>query len=183
MSLTTILFGLIPLIAFVVIDSFAGVRAGIISAVIFALIELVYTLVMYKKIDGITVGSLATVLVFGLLSYRSGSSMYFKMQPVVFGVVFGGVLLLMQAFDKPLLVILMKKYRYILPQEMRDQILQPYFLSFLKKSSLTLGWGFLIHASFVAYAALKMSNWWWLGIRGVGVYLMMFACMMVAKLI
>ena len=183
MNWTTLLFGVLPLIAFVLIDSFAGLKAGIISAVLFALVELAYTLIMYKKIDEITIGSLALVLVFGYLSYRSNNSFYFKIQPVVLGGFFGIVLLVMQFMDKPLLIIIMKKYQYIVPENMRAQMLHPAYLNFLGKVSHVLGWGFLVHAAIVAYAAFYLSNWWWLGIRGLGVYVMMFLCMFMARFI
>ena len=183
MNTTTLLFGVLPLIIFVLIDSFAGLKAGIISAALFAVLELVYTLVVYKQIDGITIGTLATVLILGFLSYKTGSSMFFKLQPVLLGVFFGAALLVMQVLDKPLLVILMEKYRYIVPENLREMMTNPMFIELLKKSSLTLGWGFLIHAGFVAYAAFYMSNWWWLAIRGVGVYVMMFVAMLFARLL
>ena len=78
MNSTTLLFGVLPLIAFVLIDSFAGLKAGIISALLFAVVEVAYSVVVYKKIDEITLGSLALVLIFGYLSYKSGSSFISK---------------------------------------------------------------------------------------------------------
>lgn len=182
MSMTTLLFGVLPLVIFVLIDSFAGLKAGVISAVVFALLELAYTLYVYKTVDGITLGTLATVLIFGLLSYKTGSSLFFKLQPVVLGLFFGLVLLVMQFMGKPLLPLLMEKYQYILPAEMRARTSDPLFIALLKQSSLTLGWGFLAHAGCVAYAVFYMSNWWWLAIRGIGVYVMMFAAMVAARL-
>ena len=181
MNLTTILFGVLPLVIFVLIDSFAGVKAGIISALVFALLELAYTLVMYKQVDGITLTSLGLVLVFGLLTYQTGNDIFFKVQPVLLGIFFGVALLVMQALGKPLLVILMEKYQYIIPESQRFMMLQPAFLNLLKKISLTLGWGFLLHAGLVWYAAFHLSNWWWLAIRGIGVYIMMFGAMFFAR--
>ena len=181
MSMTTLLFGVLPLIIFVMIDSFAGLKAGIISAVVFALLELAYTLYVYKTVDGITLGTLATLVIFGLLSYKTGSSLVFKMQPVILGVLFGTVLLVMQFMGKPLLPLLMEKYQYIIPEDMRARVNDPIFTALLKQSSMTLGWGFLAHAACVAYAAFFMSNWWWLAIRGIGVYVMMFMALIVAR--
>lgn len=183
MNVTTFLMGVVPLVVFVLVDSFSGVKAGIIWALLFALAELVYTLVVYRTVDEITVISLGTVLLFGFLSYKSGNSFFFKMQPVILGVLFGVLMLVMQALGKPLLVILTEKYQYLMPSELRGRLLDPFFLKFLAKCSLTLGVGFLVHAGLVAYAALKMSNWWWLALRGLGVYVMMFLSMLIARLL
>lgn len=181
MNMTTLLFGVLPLIAFVIIDSFAGLKAGIISALLFAALELTYTLVMYKKVDEITLGSLALVLIFGYLSYRSGDSFYFKIQPVILGTLFALAFLVMQWMGKPLLLVLVEKYQYIFPENMRLQMANPAYLHFLAKASHVLGWGFLIHAGLVGYSALYLSNWWWLAMRGIGVYVMMFGSLMVTK--
>ena len=40
MDSTTLLLGVLPLVAFVIVDSFAGLKAGLAAAVIFALLEL-----------------------------------------------------------------------------------------------------------------------------------------------
>ena len=181
MNLTTFFMGIVPLIIFVLVDSFSGVKAGVIWALIFALAELVYTLIVYRTVDEITLISLGTVVVFGFLSYKTGSALFFKMQPVIFGVLFGVIMLVMQALGKPFLVIIMEKYQYIMPSELRSRIGDPVFIKFLAKCSLTLGVGFILHAGLVAYAALKMSNWWWLGLRGLGVYVMMLFSMLAAR--
>ena len=183
MNSTTLLFGVLPLIAFVLIDSFAGLKAGIISALLFAVVEVAYSVVVYKKIDEITLGSLALVLIFGYLSYKSGSSFYFKIQPVVLGTIFGMIFLVMQFMDKPLLVVLVDKYQYMFPEQMRAQMNNPQYLQFLAKASSVLGWGFLLHAGLVGYSAVYWSNWWWLAIRGIGVYVMMFGCLLVTRFI
>ncbi len=181
MNASTLLFGVLPLIVFVVMDSFAGLKSGVIAAIVLALAEAVFTLVVYKTIDEITVGSTLLVLVFGLLSYFTKKPIYIKLQPVFLGVVFGLILLVMQFLEKPLLVILMDKYQLMLPDDMQTMVSMPAFRSMLTKVSGILGWGFLVHAALVAFAALRMGNWAWLIIRGVGLYVMMFSCALIAR--
>ncbi len=89
----------------------------------------------------------------------------------------------MQALGKPLLVTMVDKYNSIIPVELRQGFNSPIVRDLLARTSLVLGLGFLVHACAVLYAALRMSNWWWLIIRGVGVYVMMFVCVMVARMI
>ncbi len=183
MSWSTLLFGILPLIIFVLIDSFAGVKAGVMGAVFFALLEMVYTLVVYGKIDEITLGTFLLVVVFGVLSYRTDNPIFFKLQPVVFGVIVGVVLLVMQALDKPLLVMLMEKYQYMFPEEARARMLDPFVVKQMARVSGILGWGFLLHAGIVGYAAFYMSSGWWLFIRGIGFYGMVFICGLLARYI
>lgn len=182
MNLTTVLFGVLPLIVFVIVDSFAGLKTGIISAIGLALAEAVYSYLYYKTIDELTIGSLALVLVFGYISYKTENSLYFKFQPVLFGVIFSVLLLVTSFMGKPILVTMMYKYQYMIPAELREKVLNPIALELMAKSNLYLGWGFLLHAGVVAYAALYLSNWWWLILRGLGVYVMMFGAMMLARM-
>src|SRR6185437_13048650 len=104
-----------------------------------------------------------------------------KLQPVFLGLCFGVILLVMQAIGKPLLLILFEKYQNLIPGELQNNINNPAVKILLARSSLILGFGFLLHAFAVLYAALRMSNWWWLFVRGVGLYVMMFLCIMLAR--
>lgn len=167
--------------AFVLVDSFAGLKKGIMTALLFAFAELIYTLIIFKTIDGITASSFLFVVIFGVLSYRTKKAIYFKLQPVFLGLVFGLTLIVMYFFDKPLLVMLMNKYQYAMPAEYKEMVSTPIFKNLMQKLSYILGWGFLIHAGLVAYAAYRLSNYWWLAIRGIGVYIMMFLCTFIAR--
>lgn len=181
MNLSLILFGLLPLIAFVVIDSFLGLKAGIISAVVLALAETAYSIYELGSIDELTLASLALVLVFAFLSLKFKTPLFMKLQPVFLGICFGVILLVMQAIGKPMMVMAAEKYGSMLPQEYQANLDHPLVKTMLAKLSLVLGFGFLIHAGAVLYAALRMSNWWWLFIRGIGLYAMMFACMIITR--
>ena len=98
-----ILFGLLPLFAFVVIDSFLGLKAGLVAAIVLAVAESLYTIYEFGSLDALSVASLALVLAFGLLSFKSKNPIYMKLQPVFFGLSFGVVVLVLQIMGKPLL--------------------------------------------------------------------------------
>ena len=181
MSSTVLLFGLLPLLAFVIIDSFAGVRAGVIAGVLFAVGEMVYSFSFYGHIDELTIGETALILFFGFLSYKSQKEIYFKLQPVFLGTTFGLILLVMQLLKKPLLVIVLEKYQYMIPEDIRSMMMNEEYLKMLASLSGVLGWGFLVHAALVCYAAFRMSKWWWLLIRGIGLYIMMAACAVIVR--
>jgi intracellular septation protein len=177
----TFLLGILPLLAFVVIDSFAGMKSALWSAIGFAILEVVYSLYMYQTLDALTIGSFVLVLLFAFFSYRSQNPLYFKMQPVALGVSFAFAFLVFQWMGKPLLIVMLNKYQPMIPSEARTLFQQPNMQGMLGRTSHYLGWGFLLHGGLVAYSALKLSNWWWLLFRGIGVYVMMGICMWAAR--
>ncbi len=183
MTLSVLFFGMVPLLAFVIIDSFAGLKTGLIAGILFALAEAVYSVIAYGAIDELTIGSTALILIFGFLSFKSQKEIYFKLQPVFLGVTCGLILVVMQAFGKPLLVMMLNKYQLMIPSEMREMIMHPESMRRMAVLSGILGWGFLLHAALVAYSAFRMSKWWWLIIRGVGFYVMLFVCAMLVNFV
>lgn len=172
MSLNLIL-GILPLVAFVIIDSFLGLKAGLIAAAVLAVAEAIYSFYELGSLDWLSVGSLALVLLFGLLSFISNKAIYMKLQPVFLGLSFGLVMLVLQIMNQPILLLVMDKYGSIIPAEVATNLQHPLARQMLARASLYLGIGFLLHAGLVAYAAYRMSNWWWLFIRGIGLYIMM----------
>ena len=74
------------------------------------------------------------------------------------------------------------KYQKILPQNQVELLLTPHMQHLMDKLSFILGWGFLVHTLIVLYAALRMSNLWWLLIRGIGIYVMMIICTVIASI-
>lgn len=181
MTASVLLFGILPLLAFVIVDSISGLKAGVIAGIVFAIGEAIYSIAVYGAIDELTIGSTALVLIFGFLSYKSKKDIYFKLQPVVLGVIFGAALLIMQALGKPLLVMMIQKYHMMFPEDMREILLDEATLLLMTRLSGIVGIGFLIHAALVAYSAFKMNKWWWLLIRGVGFYLMLIICMIIVQ--
>lgn len=173
MNKQSLLFGILPLAVFVVIDFAFDETAGIISAMVFALMEAAYSLYKFKKIDGITLGSIGFVIIFGWLSLETDDPIFFKFQPVILGSFLTLALLVTQVMNKPLLVIIAQKYKDLFPKNVQLNLGHPMVLSKLSKLSLYLGFGILLHTIATAYAAMYMSNAWWLAIRGIGLYVVM----------
>ena len=105
-----------------------------------------------------------------------------KLQPVFLGLGFAIIAFWLQASGKPVLLLALDKYASLLPATMENAIANPSFRDLLKQVSFYLGFGFLMHASLVGYAAFRMNNWWWLIIRGIGLYVMMAMCVVCARL-
>ncbi len=176
-----LLMGLLPLIAFVIIDSLLGLKSGLLAALFLAVAELLYSFYEFGDLDWLSLLSLALVGVFGALSFAKNNPIYIKLQPVFLGVIFGIVMLVFQAMGKPLLLLMLDKYGGLIPDELAHKAQHPEVRLSLTQASLNLGIGLLVHAALVAYAAFRMNKWWWLFIRGIGLYIMMAIAMLMTR--
>lgn len=171
MSFWSILGGLLPLIVFVIADSFFGLKKGILLAIVAALLELILSLILFKTIDFFTGSSLFLICVMGVASWKMKSALLFKMQPVVVGVFFSLVFLISYIIDKPILTLMLVKYKSIFSLDVREKISNPLVLQWFDLSTLYCGLSIFAQSMLVAWAAVKLNNWWWLIFRGVGFYL------------
>ena len=180
MDWTFFLLDILPLLAFVVVDSLSNLKTALIAALAVAGLEVAYDVWSFGRIDEFTVISVLLVAVFGGLSLRFDNRLYFKFKPVVLSVVTAAALLVTCLLDRPLLVMAMDRYGPTLPESMRLTLQQPQVRAILERASLYLGFGFLLHAGAVAWAALRLGNWGWFAVRSVGAYAMMLVVMLLA---
>lgn len=176
LDISLLLFGIAPLLIFVVVDSFCGIKSGVIAAIVLAVAEIMYTFIVSGTVDGFTIGSAALVLILGLASYKLENPIYMKLQPVVVGVILSLVFLVMQLAGKPLLVEIAQHYQRHMPEQMQAHLNDPRFHDLLARLSSVLGVGLLAHAALTAYAAFFLNNWWWIAFRGIGFYLVLAGC-------
>ena len=181
MNIWWIVAGIMPLLLFVVVDSFCGLNKGLIVAAIAAVAELILSLVILKTVDPLSLGGLILVLVMGLAAWKMQSPTVFKMQPVVVGLALVLILLGSYAIGQPLLTLLMTKYKSLMPEQLAQQVGHPLFIKWLDLSTLCSGVGIFIQTALVAWAALKLNNWWWIVFRGVGFHLFFFGSVILAR--
>ena len=181
MSYWSILAGLLPLVLFVVIDSFCGPKMGILAAGVAAVLELILSLQLFKTVDTLTIGSLILVIVMGATAWKMKNTTIFKMQPVVVGLALALVLLISYTIDRPILTLLMTKYKDYVPKQLAKQLTNPLFIRWLNLSTLYSGWAILIQTGLVAWAALKLNNWWWIAFRGIGFYVFFIGACLLAQ--
>lgn len=173
-----LLMGIIPLLIFVIVDSFAGLKWALISTVVLAILECAFSIHYFGALDEVSIVSLLLVVVMAGMSYYRKSSTFLKFQPVVLGVFLSLVLLGTSLWGNPLLQAMFLKYGEHLPYppgvsfaELKENT---QYMLLLAETNFILGIALLIHAALVAFAALKLSNWWWIAVRGLGFYLFMF---------
>jgi len=175
-----LLLDAIPLVVFVVVDSFSNMRYAIIGALCAAALELCYSLYRFGEIDEFTLLSVCLILLFGGLSIKFDNPLYFKFKPVILSSVSAATFLITYALSKPLLLMGIDRYADALPAQMQELLTQPHIRRVFERASLYLGFGFIAHAGAVAWVALHKSNWWWLLTRTVGAYLMLFLVALLA---
>lgn len=179
---TNLLIGIIPVVAFIILESFTNKKAALISALILAVAELIFTVSVYGMIDEITILGFVLVGIAVFLSVKTDNDIYFKLQPAILGWILCGVFFFFYyVLDRPLLSEMFHKYNGESFQEMLGQTIDPKFIGlYMKILSRDLGWLFLLHGSLTAFAAFKLNKWWWFAIRVPGLYILMIVFCIIA---
>lgn len=174
MNTNFFLMGILPLLFFVVVDSFFGVKKAALMTVLAGLAEIGYSLYYFGEIDQFSIITIITIILFSAVSYYLNKGIFIKLQPVLMSFIFGGSLIYSYIIDAPLLLEFATKYAHLLPEANHEMLSVPFFQNILRISTLTMGIGILCHGVVTWIAAIFLSNWWWLAIRGVGFYLFAF---------
>jgi intracellular septation protein A len=174
MNTNFFLLGIIPLLLFVIIDTFFGVKKAALITILAGIAEVIYSLYYFGEIDQFSIITIITIILFSGCSFFFNRGIFIKIQPVIMSFIFGISLMYSYWVDSPLLLEFALKYAHMLPESNQNLIVIPHFQQLLKFSTLTMGVGILCHGMTTLIAALYLSNWWWLAVRGVGFYLFAF---------
>jgi intracellular septation protein len=180
MDWTILLLDFIPLLVFVVLDSLGKVRYALLGAVLAAALELGYSFYALGRLDEFSLLIAAFVLVFAALSYKFNNPLFFKFKPVSLSALSALVFLATAAFSRPFLLTALDHYAALLPESVRPLLDQPRFRQMVARFNLYLGFASLLHAGLTAWAALRLSRWWWLAISSLGLYLAAFLAALLA---
>jgi intracellular septation protein len=110
-----LLGGLLPVVAFTVIEGVYGTAAGLVAGMVFGAGEMLYEYWSRRKIQGITIASNMLVVGLGGLSLIENNGVFFKLQPAILTFAFAGFLLGSGLMKRPLLLALARKQRGDLP--------------------------------------------------------------------
>ncbi len=156
--------GLLPVIAFTIIEEKYGTLAGLVAGMIFGLGEILYELIKFKKVNTITWIANGMLLGLGTISLFSSEGYWFKLQPALLE--FGFFIFLTSSWllKKPFMKIMLEKQN---PQA-------PDFLKNLMSGmTLRLGLFFLAHSILATYAAFKWTSESWALLKGLGLTISM----------
>ena len=156
--------GLLPIIAFTVIEDNYGIFYGLIAGLFFGVAEIIYELVRYKKVSQMTLISNGLILVMGSVSLFLNDGIWFKLQPAIFE--FGFFIFLFGSWilKKPFLKTVIEKQNPEVPELFKDK---------LGGITLRLSLFFLIQSVLATYAAYYWSTEAWAILKGVGLFISM----------
>ena len=158
-TLSLLFAGLLPVIAFTVIEEKYGIMAGLIAGMVFGVGEIIYELIRYRKVSTMTWVGNALLLVLGGVSLISSDGIWFKLQPALieagmFVFLFGTWIM-----KKPFLVLIIEKQNPTAPDFIKER---------LSGMTFRLSLFMLAHAVIATWAAFKWSTEAWAILKGIG---------------
>ncbi|ASD63124.1 inner membrane-spanning protein YciB [Bdellovibrio bacteriovorus] len=151
--------GLLPVIAFTLIEEYYGIIPGLIAGMIFGLGEIIWELYRHKKVQKITWIGNGMLLGLGAISLISSEGIWFKLQPALMEGAFAIVLWGSLVVKKPLLVYLAEQQGQQFPDIIKSRMAGITFRT---------GIFFAIHAVLATWAALEWSTTNWALLKGIG---------------
>lgn len=167
-ALSLLLGGLLPVIAYTVIEEKYGPKYGLIAGLVLGGGEIIYELVRYKKVSTTTWIGNGLLLGLGSISLFFNDGIWFKLQPAMMEFGMFGFLLGSWALKKPFLQIMAEKQNPDMPPLLKNN---------LSGITLRLSLFFLAHAVIATYAALYWTTEAWAYLKGIGLFVSMIVYM------
>lgn len=169
MNLGLVFFQFLPLFLYLGFSYWKGFRAGIIAAIVGAVLLCGFNYLRFGDIDGFALGEALLIVLMGMISLQMKSDRLFKMQPTVLAALFVSVLLYFEFKGTPLLVRYIPQVERLLDANSADPNVQEAlarmhtadYQLILAKLSRAMIFLFLIHGLIMAYAALHLSTAKW----------------------
>ncbi len=157
---TFLIGGLLPILAFTLVEQYYGVVGGLIAGILFGLGEMVWEYKRDGRIQRITIGANLLVVLLGVVSLFEGDGFWFKLQPAILLFIFGAILLVSSLMKKPFLVAMAKKQNPELPEAAEHA---------LRGMNFRISFVFFALTALSVHAALAWSTAAWATLKGVGV--------------
>jgi len=167
--------GFLPLLVFIIVDSYLGTVAGILFAIGFGLVELLVIYLKERRIDKFVIGDTLLLVVLGGVSILLDDEIFFKLKPALIELIFCG-LIGVSVFSGQNIVLKMSQ-RYMKGMPMNDAVVKKF-----NKSLKVMFWMFLLHVLLIVYSAYFMSKEAWVFISG-GLFYILFGVYFVFELV
>ncbi len=160
-----LLGGLLPVIAFTVIEEYFGTVWGIFAGMVFGLGEILWEWRTQGRVSAITWGGNLLLIILGAVSLIAQEGIWFKLQPAIMEAVMAIVLIGSYFMRKPLVAMMAEKQNPHLP---------PFALAAMSGLTLRLGIFILLNALLATWAAVYWSTAAWAFLKGIGFTLSLF---------
>lgn len=167
--------GLLPLFVFIIADEIWGTEIGLIVAIGFGIIELIYSYVRNRTIDKFVIFDTGLLVALGGISILLENEIFFKLKPALIQCIFVAIIGF-SAFSRQNILLLMSK-RYMKGIKMTEaQVNQ------LRITLKSLFWIFVVHTILVVYSAWFLSKEAWAFISG-GLFYIIFGAFFVYEFV
>jgi hypothetical protein len=175
MNSSLLWFGFLPVLGFLILDSFLGKGRALWGALILGAIETGYTIVLFGALDYLSLFAFVALAASVYASLRSKDEFFFKISGAIVNLFFAAAMLItFYAFHRALLVDAANKYMNLdqlvalNPQLEKEMVLETFRLM-----SFQLPWWLVLHSLLTIYAAANWGKWAWAFVRVPGFILML----------
>jgi len=151
--------GILPVVAFTVIEEKYGTFWGILAGMAFSLGEMAWEWARHRSVSTITWATGLLILLLGSISLWASDGIWFKLQPALMEFAFFVLLVGSVLMNKPFLQAAMEK---------GGQKVPPVLLPFLPGLTLRMGIFFGLHSALATWAAFYWNTSAWALLKGVG---------------
>jgi intracellular septation protein A len=176
MAVFHLLYGLPPLIAFVVVRHFSkDVKNAVYAGIVAGFAEFLLRYLLLGEVDYFCLGATAFVVAFGAVSAWKNDPLWFKLQPVAILALVFLAGLYTQFFKGGVVHMFQAQLVELAPEAFRQYFDDPNFIE-LYELCITLSVVVALPAQglLLTFAARHWSDEMWLAIRAFGLYPMMF---------
>ncbi len=169
-----LLFSIIPVIIFTVVEEWGGLSWALIASVIYAIGEISWEKWKHKKISNMTLFSNIMIVGLSLVSYLTQDGLWFKLQIAILEIVTAGFLIGSYFLKKPILVEMLKQQGHTVTKE---------FESFFYVLTLRLGLFFVVQSLLAVYASFYWSTELWAFLKSAGVLIMVVIYLIIEMIV
>ncbi|MGK5082130.1 septation protein IspZ [Bdellovibrionota bacterium FG-1] len=173
--------GLLPVIAFTLIEEYYGTLAGLVAGMVFGVGEILYEWRTQGRVDAMTWGGNGLLLTLGAVSLLTDQGVWFKLQPSIMEAFMALVLAGSVILGKPLLTGMIEKQFKAQGREIQG--LAPQFRQGLTGMTWRMAVFLALHAALAGWAALRWSTAAWAALKGLGFTLSFVLYLVVESLV
>ncbi len=160
-----LLGGILPVVAFAVVEEVWGPKAGLVAGMVFGVGEILWEWRTQKKVQAVTWIGNGLLLGLGAVSIVSDEGYWFKLQPALLEGAMALALIGSHVLGKPLLLAMARKQ---MPPESLPAATRPVYEARLRGMNLRMGLFFAVHTVLAVWSALYWSTAAWALLKGVG---------------
>ncbi|MGZ5279044.1 MAG: inner membrane-spanning protein YciB [Pseudobdellovibrionaceae bacterium] len=151
--------GILPILAFTLIEESYGPVWGTAAGMTFGIGEIIFEKIRYGKVSNMTWIANLMILTLGGISIISQDGIWFKLQPALFEGFFTVLLWGSLMMKKPLLIAMAEKQGTQIPDAAKP---------LMKGMTFRLGLFFAIHTAVATWAAFEWTTAQWAWLKGAG---------------